>query len=45
VILGPHSRKRNQHVMNCQQSTSISGNHHPENPEGEGWGEGVTISR
>src|SRR3984893_5353264 len=31
VICRPHSRKKKQRVMNCQQSTSISGKHHPEN--------------
>ena len=31
VILGAHSRKKNQRVMNRQPSTSISGKHHPEN--------------
>src|SRR5437879_6401170 len=41
VIRRPHSRKKNQRVMNCQPSTSISGKHHPENRRGEGWGEGV----
>jgi len=32
----PHWRKENQCVMNRQQSTSISGKHHPENHKGEG---------
>jgi hypothetical protein len=36
VILRPHWRKENQCVMNRQQSTSISGKHHPENARGEG---------
>ena len=36
VILSPHRRKENQCVMNHQQSTSISGKHHPENHKGEG---------
>src|SRR3954453_10342700 len=36
VILGPYRRKENQCVMNHQQSTSISGKHHPENHKGEG---------
>src|SRR5713101_4940675 len=36
VICRPHSRKKNQRVMNCQPSTSISGKHHPENARGEG---------
>jgi hypothetical protein len=31
VIRRPHSRKKNQCVMNRQPSTSISGKHHPEN--------------
>src|SRR5262245_55555077 len=31
VIFRPHSRKKNQRVMNHQLSTSISGKHHPEN--------------
>jgi hypothetical protein len=31
VIRRPHSRKKNQGVMNRQLSTSISGKHHPEN--------------
>src|SRR6476646_8237695 len=31
VIRRPHSRKKNQRVMNRQPSTSISGKHHPEN--------------
>src|SRR6266478_1932535 len=30
VICRPHSRKKNQRVMNRQPSTSISGKHHPE---------------
>jgi hypothetical protein len=36
VILRPPHRKRNQCVMNDQQSTSIPGKHHPENHKGEG---------
>src|SRR5262249_29668355 len=36
VIRRPHARKKNQRVMNRQQSTSISGNHQPENARGEG---------
>jgi len=36
VIFRPHSRKKNQRVMNLQPSTSISGKHHPENARGEG---------
>ena len=36
VVLGPLRCKRNQRVMNREQSTSISGNHHPENTRGEG---------
>src|SRR5262249_16255984 len=36
VIRRPHSRKKNQGVMNRQPSTSISGKHHPENARGEG---------
>jgi hypothetical protein len=36
VIRRPHGRKENQCVMNRQQSTSISGKHHPENHKGEG---------
>src|SRR5258708_33204956 len=36
VIRRPHSRKKNQRVMNCQLSTSISGKHRPENARGEG---------
>jgi hypothetical protein len=35
VICRPHSRKKNQRVMNRQLSTSISGKHRPEN-YGEG---------
>src|SRR5262245_55347886 len=31
VIRRPHSRKKNQRVMNYRQSTSISGNHRSEN--------------
>ena len=34
VVLRPHSRKRNQYVMNRHQSTSIWGNDYPET-EGE----------
>src|SRR5688572_4779382 len=36
VIRCPHSRKRNQTVMNREQSTSITGNDAPENARGEG---------
>src|SRR5262245_59162434 len=36
VIRRPHSRKKNQGVMNHQPPTSISGKHHPENARGEG---------
>jgi hypothetical protein len=36
VVLRPHRRKRNQCVMNRQQSTSISGKHDPNNLRGEG---------
>jgi hypothetical protein len=36
VIRRPHSRKKNQCVMNRQPSTSISGKHHPENARREG---------
>ena len=32
----PHWRKENQCVMNRQQSTSISGKHHPENHKAQG---------
>jgi hypothetical protein len=35
VILDPHLCKRNQTFMNDQQSTSISGEHNPENTKGE----------
>src|SRR6516162_11742730 len=35
VILRPHQRKRNQCIMNLQQSISIVGKHHPENLRGE----------
>jgi hypothetical protein len=35
VIRRPHSRKKNQRVMNREPSTSISGKHHPENARGE----------
>src|SRR5262245_33166146 len=36
VIFRPHSRKKNQRVMNRQPSTSISGKHRPENARGAG---------
>ena len=36
MLRRPHRRKKNQCVMNRQQSTSISGKHHPENHKGEG---------
>ena len=36
MIRGPHRCKKNQRVMNSQQSTSISGKHQPENLRGEG---------
>src|SRR5258705_7920302 len=36
VIHRPHGSKKNQRVMNRQQSISISGKHHPENTRGEG---------
>jgi hypothetical protein len=36
VIRRPHSRKRNQTVMNREQSTSILRNDAPENARGEG---------
>jgi hypothetical protein len=54
VISGPHRCKRNQAVMNRQQSTSISRKPSPENRRGEVGmcascthipGEGVTILR
>ena len=35
MILRPHQRKRNQCIMNLQQSISIVGKHHPENLRGE----------
>ena len=34
MIRCPHWRKENQCVMNHEQSTSISGKHHPENHKG-----------
>jgi hypothetical protein len=40
VICRPHSRKKNQRVMNRQLSTSISGKHRPEN-----YGRGSRSSR
>ena len=36
MISCPHRRKENQCVMNCQQSTSIPRNDHPENHNEEG---------
>jgi hypothetical protein len=36
VIRRPHGRKKNQRVMNRQQSTSIPRNDHLENHKGEG---------
>jgi hypothetical protein len=35
VICRPRPRKKNQCVMNHQQSTSIAGKEHPENRRGE----------
>jgi hypothetical protein len=35
VIRRPRARKKNQRVMNRQQSTSIAGKEHPENRWGE----------